>query len=144
MPRSCPCRTCERLEEAKEERGLEEVFICFFFVNKFFLGGTVHNLPIATRFFHAGEFQEHIELNMMAFLPFCQSAFNLSSFFVLKYCSNFCFPLATSFPAFFIGYTFSRQFHQFPASAIFWRFFPLYLSSGSCLNSHFPMENVIL
>ena len=117
MPRSCPCRTCKGLEEAKQERGLEEVFICFGFLSvihscSFLLGDAVHNLPIVRRMF-LREFQEHIEFNMMAFPSF------------LRFCSNFCFPMATSFPAFFIGYKFFRHFHQFPASAICWSFFPL-------------------
>jgi len=142
MPRSCPCRTCGRFEEAKEERIRRRIYM-FFFVDKLLLRGTVHNLPIARQFFR----ENRIEHDGLIFLLFflSNSVLTFQCFRSQILVSNFCFPITTSFRAILIGYEFSRPF---PLLLIFSHqpfvgVFSLYFCPDSCLTSSFAMENAI-
>lgn len=144
MPRSCPCRTCERKEGAKEERIRRSIYM--FLVNKFLLGDTVHTLPIARRLFFS-EFQEQVELNTMAFPSQpnrCQAqvegglkgfrfpAFSFWNFgltFVFRWLPLFPrFSLVMSFPALFTSCPFLTSASCCIFSCLLWSWFSPYLS----------------
>ena len=106
MPRSCPCRTCERLNGAEAERIRRNV-IFFPSGNQSSLGCHIHNLPIARRLF-SRNFKKKSNLTRWLFLLFVA---------VLKFWLNFlrwlplfpCFSLVMSFPTLFTSFLFSHM-----------------------------------
>lgn len=151
MPRSCPCRTCERKEGAKEERIRRSVYM--FLVNKFLLGGTVHTLPIARRFF-SRNFKNKSNWTRWLFLlsqtdvkPKLKAVWRVLAF--QRFRSEILVSLL-----FFDGYLFSRASHwlwvflPFSPVAPFSHlpvvaFFPVFFGPGSRLIYPFAMSFAI-